>query len=127
MAVVAVSNRIFLAAGCRWASTLTPRASISVGDSDEETRTFSSEEVAQFAALSGDCNPIHLDTDYAKQTRFGKPIVHGVLINGFLDFVYVCLSVDRVLSAVMGTRTPGIGTIFMSQTQTFKVTVCECV
>jgi acyl dehydratase len=59
-----------------------PRKIISVGDVEEESRTFSADEVLKFAELSGDFNPVHLDQEYAKTTRFGRCIVHGVLLNG---------------------------------------------
>jgi hypothetical protein len=68
--------------GFRWASH-SPRASISIGDKDQIERTFTQAEVNEFAKLSGDTNPIHLDENYAKSTKFGKTVVHGVLINGY--------------------------------------------
>ena len=60
----------------------------------------------EFAGVSGDTNPVHLDQDYAKATRFGAKIAHGMLIGSFI-------------SNVIGTRMPGEGSIYMKQEMTF--------
>lgn len=44
-----------------------------------DSRTLTQEDVAAFAAVSGDHNPLHLDAEYAAGTRFGRPIAHGLL------------------------------------------------
>lgn len=54
-----------------------------VGDFVEVKRTYTEEEMKIFAELSGDFNPLHTDIDFAKSTRFGRPIVFGVLMNGW--------------------------------------------
>eukprot|EP00123_Amoebidium_parasiticum_P001378 comp12450_c0_seq1/m.7379 comp12450_c0_seq1/g.7379 ORF comp12450_c0_seq1/g.7379 comp12450_c0_seq1/m.7379 type:complete len:179 (-) comp12450_c0_seq1:338-874(-) len=78
-----------------------------VGVFVETKRTFSPEEVKLFSELSGDNNPVHVNEEYAKTTRFGRCIVHGALMNS-------------VISALLGTRLPGPGSIYISQTVRFK-------
>ncbi|XP_033625371.1 hydroxyacyl-thioester dehydratase type 2, mitochondrial-like [Asterias rubens] len=72
------------------------------GDTASITKTFSSQDVQKFAELSEDTNPIHVNDEYAETARFGKCIVHGILVNG-------------LISAVLGTKLPGPGTIVLSQ------------
>ncbi|XP_038074868.1 hydroxyacyl-thioester dehydratase type 2, mitochondrial-like [Patiria miniata] len=72
------------------------------GESASLTQIFSSSDVRKFADLTGDTNPIHISPEFAKNTRFGRCIVHGILVNG-------------LISALLGTKLPGPGSIVLSQ------------
>jgi len=67
---------------------------------------FTQEDVELFARVTGDTNPIHLDVEYAKNTIFKKPIMHGFLS-------------ASIFSRIFGTEFPGIGTIYLSQNLKF--------
>ncbi len=79
---------------------------LKVGQLYESRATISEEMIERFAQATGDHNPIHLNEDYAKGTIFKRRVAHGMLQAG-------------ILSGVMGTRFPGVGTIYLSQTLTF--------
>ncbi len=81
-----------------------------IGQSAFCKKTFSKEDIVRFAELSGDTNPVHLDEEYAKQTRFGKPIAHGLLTS-------------TILSQLLGVHLPGKGSIYMEQTIRFTAPV----
>ncbi|MDR7554295.1 MAG: MaoC family dehydratase [Armatimonadota bacterium] len=70
------------------------------------TRTITEADVAAFAALTGDHNPLHVDAAFASRSRFGERIAHGMLTAG-------------LISAVLGMRLPGPGGIYVSQTLRF--------
>jgi acyl dehydratase len=80
--------------------------SLQVGDSFSFQRFISAEDVRAFAEVTGDDNPIHVDEAYAKKSRFGKPIVHGVLLLG-------------IISKVLGRDFPGHGSIAVSLSARF--------
>jgi Acyl dehydratase len=60
-------------------------AELEVGDRFAFTRTLADEDVQAFARASGDTNPLHLDDEYAEQTRFGGRIAHGTLVGGLIS------------------------------------------
>lgn len=83
---------------------------IDVGMEAAVTKVITEFDVIAFAGLSGDKNPIHLDEAYAKSTRFGARIAHGMLT-------------ASLISAVLGTRLPGPGAVYMSQSLFFRAPV----
>lgn len=83
---------------------------IKVGDSASYTRTIGEEEVALYAKITGDSNSVHLDEEYARNTIFKGRIAHGMLVSG-------------LISTVLGTILPGLGTIYLSQSLKFLAPV----
>ena len=80
---------------------------LEVGQSAELTRTVQDGDLTAFAAITGDDNPLHLDAAYAAATPFKGRIAHGMLSAGYI-------------SAVLGTKLPGPGAIYVSQTLSFR-------
>lgn len=80
---------------------------IHVGMSSSYTRTVTDVDIQKFAEVTGDNNPVHLDDEYAKNTRFKSRIAHGLLTASFF-------------SAIFGTKFPGQGSIYISQNLEFK-------
>ena len=85
---MAVFARGILLPRCPWAFLSSARDFTSrcykIGDEAEIRRVISIEDVQAFAHFTGDTNPIHLDENFAKKTRFGAVIVHGVILNGYV-------------------------------------------
>ena len=79
---------------------------ILVGETASMERTLTAQDIQLFAVLSGDVNPQHLDAEFAASTRF-----HGVIAHGMLG--------GALISAVLGTRLPGPGTVYLGQTLRF--------
>jgi phosphotransacetylase/acyl dehydratase len=75
---------------------------IAIGDSASLTRVITAQDIQLFAVVSGDVNPAHLDPDYAKNDIF-----HGIIAHGMLG--------GALISSVLGTELPGLGTIYLSQ------------
>ena len=80
---------------------------IKVGDTAAQSLLVSDETVNHYARLVGDLNPVHLDEDYAARSFFRQRVGHGLLAAG-------------LISAVLGTRLPGPGTIYLRQELDFK-------
>src|SRR5690348_7759002 len=83
---------------------------LEVGQSAMFGRTVTEADIAAFAGVSGDTNPIHLHDGYARTTRFGQRIAHGMLSGSYI-------------STVIGTKLPGPGAIYISQTMNFTAPV----
>jgi phosphate acetyltransferase len=79
---------------------------INVGDTASLVRTLKLEDIQLFAAMSGDINPTHLDSEYAKSSQFQEVIAHGMWSGA-------------LISSVLGTQLPGPGTVYIDQTMHF--------
>ncbi len=83
---------------------------LAVGMSETLKKTVQSSDIVGFAEMSGDRNPIHLSEHFAAKTPFKTRIAHG-------------LYTASLISAVLGTRLPGPGAIYLSQTLNFLAPV----
>ena len=83
---------------------------LSVGLAEILKKTIDSSDVVGFAEVTGDRNPIHLSEHFAAKTPFGTRIAHG-------------LYTASLISAVLGTRLPGPGAVYISQTLNFRAPV----
>ncbi len=83
---------------------------LSVGMTAVFAKTVTEADIVLFAGVSGDTNPVHLNEEYASTTMFKGRIAHGMLSAGFI-------------SAMLGTKLPGPGCIYMSQSLKFKAPV----
>lgn len=66
-------------------TTAETAAELQVGDRFAFTKTLTDENIQEFARASGDTNPLHLDDEYAEQSRFGGRIAHGTLVSGLIS------------------------------------------
>ena len=80
---------------------------LSLGMSYQIVKSFSLDDVKAFADLSMVNNPIHLDKEYARTSLFKQNIVHGFLVGS-------------LFSAIIGTKMPGEGSIYLNQTMVFR-------
>ncbi|HME56064.1 MAG TPA: MaoC family dehydratase [Candidatus Lokiarchaeia archaeon] len=95
-----------------------------IGDTASITKTVTEADVILFAGITGDFNPLHVNEEFAKNTQFGKRLVHGCFSSG-------------LISAVIGMKLPGPGAlyggqavkfvkpVFIGDTLTAKATVIE--
>jgi 3-hydroxybutyryl-CoA dehydratase len=81
-----------------------------VGQHATFTKTFSEDDVQRFIEITSDVNPLHVDEEFAKSTRFGKRVIHGMLT-------------ASILSTMVGMFVPGRGAIYRSQTIRFLLPV----
>lgn len=80
---------------------------IEIGMKAEYSQTIGDYEAKAFAGLSGDHNPVHLSEEYAQNSRYKKRIAHGLLSASFF-------------SSLFGTKLPGPGCVYVSQSLQFK-------
>lgn len=83
---------------------------ISIGQQASYSKILTETDIALFAAVSGDVNPVHLDAEYAATTMFKERIAHGAWTGA-------------VISAALALELPGPGTIYMGQTLQFRAPV----
>ncbi len=83
---------------------------IKIGDDASLSRTVTEAHIVNYAGVTGDFNPVHLDAEYAAKSMFGERIAHGMLLAG-------------LISAVLGTQLPGPNSIYLSQDLKFKAPV----
>jgi len=83
---------------------------LAVGQTASLGKTITEADILLFAAVSTDTNPVHIDAEAAKASIFGERIAHGMLSAG-------------LISAVLGTRLPGPGTIYLGQSLRFRAPV----
>src|SRR5579871_5411015 len=83
---------------------------LKVGMTERLKKTIAASDVVGFAQLTGDRNPVHLSEHFAARTQFGRRIAHG-------------LYTASLISAVLGTRLPGPGAVYISQTLNFRAPV----
>ena len=84
-----------------------PIEEIKVGMTVSYSQTITDYDIKIFAGLSGDHNPIHVSNDYIKSSRFKKRVAHGFIAASFF-------------SGMFGTKLPGPGCLYVSQTLNFK-------
>ena len=92
---------------------------LTIGQTHKKNFVITGEMIESFARVTGDFNPIHLDEAYARETVFGTRVAQGMLQAG-------------LLSGVLGTSFPGVGSIYLSQSLKFqrpvligdKITLC---
>jgi acyl dehydratase len=77
-----------------------------INDTHSHSFRFSQTDVEAFARVTGDNNPLHLDADFAVQTPFKRPIIHGMLG-------------ASIFTKVLGTEFPGYGSVYLAQTLEF--------
>jgi 3-hydroxybutyryl-CoA dehydratase len=81
-----------------------------LGDSEEITKTITDSDIQIFADVTGDHNPIHVDDAFARTTRFGRRIAHGMLT-------------ASLISSVLANKLPGEGSVYLGQTLQFVAPV----
>lgn len=84
-----------------------PLEEIEIGMEVSYSQTITDADIKAFSGISGDKNPVHMDDEYAKNSRYKKRIAHGMLSASFF-------------SALFGTKIPGEGCVYVSQSLKFK-------
>jgi 3-hydroxybutyryl-CoA dehydratase len=82
------------------------RDDFTIGEKAQLSRVISEDDIRRMADITGDFNPVHMDEEFASRTRFRGRIAHGVFSAG-------------LISAVLGTKLPGAGAVYLKQTLDF--------
>jgi 3-hydroxybutyryl-CoA dehydratase len=83
---------------------------IKIGDEASLARTITEAHIVNYAGITGDMNPLHVDAEYAAHSMFKERIAHGMLVAG-------------LISAVLGTELPGPNSIYLGQDLKFMAPV----
>lgn len=83
---------------------------LEVGMEAGHTKRITDYDIITFANMSGDCNPVHLDDAFAAESIFKERIAHGILT-------------ASLFSTILGTKLPGPGAIYLSQSLNFRAPV----
>ncbi|WP_186567379.1 MaoC family dehydratase [Lawsonibacter celer] len=83
---------------------------LTVGQSASFSKTISEHDIYEFAGITGDLNPAHINEEYARNTHFRGRIAHGILSAG-------------LISAAIAMQLPGPGSIYLGQTLKFTAPV----
>jgi len=81
-------------------------SSLKVGMSESYSQTITDADIKSFSGVSGDKNPVHMSDEYAGKSRFKKRIAHGLMLSSYF-------------SAIFGTKLPGPGCVYVSQSLKF--------
>lgn len=84
-----------------------PLEEIEIGMNVSYSQTITDADIKAFSGISGDRNPVHLDEQYAEKSRYKKRIAHGLMTASYF-------------SALFGTKIPGEGCVYVSQSLNFK-------
>ncbi len=83
---------------------------IKVGDEASFSKTITEADIVNYAGITGDFNPIHIDAEYASKSMFKERVAHGMLVSG-------------LISTVLGTNMPGPNSIYLGQNLSFTAPV----
>ncbi|MCF6282033.1 MAG: MaoC family dehydratase [Candidatus Polarisedimenticolaceae bacterium] len=81
-------------------------SSLMIGMSESYSQTITDADIKSFSGVSGDKNPVHMSDEYAKESRYKKRIAHGLMLASYF-------------SAIFGTKLPGAGCVYVSQSLKF--------
>ena len=83
---------------------------IKEGETYQFTKKITSNDVLEFANLTGDFNPLHVDKEFGEKSQFKRNIVHGMLVGS-------------MFSTLIGMYCPGMKSLYLSQTLNFKIPI----